>query len=90
MNGQSIEEQPSPTATRQPRIGDWVLYRFADHKDAVRPACVVRAWSETLVNLDVLTDGQNDAHYFQGENPAWKTSVEFGAGVYQWTWLESN
>lgn len=56
-----------------------------------RPAEVIRAWSETCVNLDVTLDGTND-----GAVPGthlWKTSVsldEQGKKHSTWHWPEED
>lgn len=43
----------------KPSLGRIVLYRMPDGQD--RPAMIVRVWSDTCVNLQVFTDGENDA-----------------------------
>jgi hypothetical protein len=41
------------------------------------PAIVVAVWSETTVNLKVITDGNEDL---------WVTSVHQGDGQMEWNW----
>ena len=41
------------------------------------PAVIVAVWSDTLVNLKVFLDGQDDL---------WVTSASLGDGAYQWNW----
>lgn len=70
-----------------PGVGDIVLYRVGEfdspdlrHNNTEGldlPAIVVRAWTETCLNLKVLTDGPIDA---------WKTSVVMGDGPGEWRW----
>lgn len=70
----------------KPTIGRIVIFNMPDYlKNAVNgnkadklPAIIVAIWSETAVNLKVITDGQNDL---------WVTSVSQGDGPNQWNWL---
>ncbi len=41
------------------------------------PAVIVRVWTDTCVNLKVLTDGPIDV---------WKTSIVLGDAPGQWSW----
>ena len=69
----------------KPTIGRIVIFNMPDNlrngvngnKSDQLPAIIVAAWSETTVNLKVITDGQNDL---------WVTSVSFGDGPNQWSW----
>jgi len=81
----------------KPTIGRIVIYRLADHdKETLRargasnpnngadeaPAVVVRAWSDTCVNLQVLLDG---------EGTLWLGSVQLADAPDQprrWRWPE--
>lgn len=66
-------------------VGRIVHYQVASVDDAnikhnhveLLPAVVVRVWSETTVNLKVLTDGPVDV---------WKTSIVQGDEPGQWNW----
>lgn len=68
-----------------PTIGRVVIYSFvskaeadvASNGAAEVPAVIVRVWSDTCVNLKVLTDGTYDL---------WKTSVSLGDLPGQWRW----
>lgn len=68
----------------KPSIGRIVIYHFSENqrelsnnyqKDA--PAVITAVWSDTCVNLKVLTDGVHDI---------WVTSVTNGEGDRQWSW----
>lgn len=69
----------------KPTIGRIVIYNMPDYlKNGVNgnksdklPAIIVAVWSETMVNLKVITDGQNDL---------WVTSASQGDGPNQWNW----
>lgn len=57
----------------------------------LRPALVVRQWSETCLNLQVFLDGSNDDHHGalpcqleRNDHVVWCTSVAKGDGVGQW------
>ncbi len=41
------------------------------------PAVIVRVWSDTCINLKVLTDGPNDL---------WITSAMLDGGAHTWEW----
>jgi hypothetical protein len=71
----------------QPTVGRIVYYNLKDKQGnvQVRPAIVVRVWNDTMLNLQVFTDGSNDTEY--GNNIVWKTSVMQGEGVGQWDWM---
>lgn len=70
-----------------PTIGRIVIYKVGKedqselHSIDVKelPAVIVRVWTETCVNLKILTDGPVDV---------WKTSVVQGTGEYSWSWPE--
>lgn len=61
-----------------------------------RPALIVRVWGDTwdsLVNLQVFTDGSNDYYPNQGEEPLtlWRTSrsrEDSGTVPGTWHWPE--
>jgi hypothetical protein len=69
----------------KPTIGRIVIFNVPDYikngingnKQDKLPAIIVAVWSETTVNLKVITDGQNDI---------WTTSVSQGDNVNQWNW----
>lgn len=70
----------------KPSIGRIVIYHpCSDLKDNVYhngslrdlPALIVAVWSDTCVNLKVITDGPHDA---------WVTSATEGTGERQWSW----
>jgi hypothetical protein len=42
-----------------------------------QPAIIVRAWTDTIVNLKIITDGPEDI---------WQTSVTMGDQPNQWNW----
>jgi hypothetical protein len=62
--------------------------------EQLRPALVVRVWSETCVNAQVFFDGSNDrdcalAKTYRHDTlsyPLWLTSTTEGVGVGQWRW----
>lgn len=74
-----------------PTIGRIVIYTLSEHdKNSINgnttdklPAIIVNVWSDTCVNLKVITDGINDL---------WKTSVALaneGRSVPNtWVWPE--
>jgi len=69
----------------KPTIGRIVIFSMPDYlkvcvngnKQDKLPAVIVAAWSDTVVNLKVITDGQNDL---------WVTSVSQGDNTNQWNW----
>ena len=69
----------------KPTIGRIVIFHLADYQKAsvngnksdTLPAVVVKVWSPLMVNLKVMTDGQNDL---------WVTSVSQGDLANQWNW----
>lgn len=69
----------------KPTLGRIVLYTVSGDETTkvetngakVLPAVIVRVWSDTCVNLKVLTDGTNDA---------WLTSRTLGDQPGQWAW----
>jgi len=69
----------------KPTIGRIVIFNMPDYlknsvygnKSDKLPAIIVAVWSETTVNLKVITDGQNDL---------WITSVSIGDDPNQWNW----
>lgn len=79
--------------------GPIVLYRIGGPDDApeLRPALVVRCWSPTCLNLQVLFDGLNDRYHADrppgflcasdeeaARGIGWRTSVLEGDGVGCW------
>jgi hypothetical protein len=69
----------------KPTIGRIVIFNMPDYlkngvngnKSEKLPAIIVAVWSETTVNLKVLTDGLNDL---------WVTSVSLGDAEGNWNW----
>jgi hypothetical protein len=69
----------------KPTIGRIVIFNMPDYlingvngnKQTKLPAIIVAVWSETTVNLKVITDGQNDL---------WVTSASQGDSPNQWNW----
>jgi hypothetical protein len=72
---------------RQISIGSIVNYVLPDdskHPGEIRPAIVVRVWSDTCVNLQVFADGDNDYPY--ATSPLWVTSVSYSEEKQPRTW----
>lgn len=72
-----------------PSVGRIVHYVLPDgrNRGTHRPALIVAVWSETIVNLQVFTDGPNDGNdYVTGQ--VWRTSVRFAEegdfGTWHW------
>lgn len=70
----------------KPSIGRIVIYKFSDYEKCSHtngadecPAVIVGVWSETCVNLKLLTDGPG---------VPWVTSITQGDGQRQWHWPE--
>lgn len=67
----------------KPTIGRIVIFHFPEHEKNFNngqvdaPAVITAVWSETCVNLKILSDGPFDL---------WKTSVSMGDGAYNWSW----
>lgn len=72
----------------KPTIGRIVIYKtnqadrelFRDLGDNIvmeLPAIIVNVWSDTCVNLKVITDGKLDL---------WRMSINQGDGEYNWNW----
>ena len=66
----------------KPPLGRSVRYRYPDGE--IRAAIIVRVWSDTCVNLQVLLDGGNDSasggsalvvNGIRTDRPAWVTSA---------------
>ena len=76
-------------ATQTPSVGRIVHVRF---KDRCQAAVIVRAWSETTVNLIVFRDGSNDAGDGGNGSDAtrWMTSATLDetATGHHWHWPE--
>jgi hypothetical protein len=66
-------------------VGSDVLYALpkgSKNPGELRPAKVVRVWSQTCVNLMVFTDGSND-----GLSDCYRvTSALYGEGYDTWQW----
>ncbi len=75
---------------QKPSLGRIVIFKLAAHMKGQRdiepfanngadecPAVVVRVWSDTCVNLKLLTDGAQTQ---------WVTSASLGDGEGQWNW----
>jgi hypothetical protein len=67
-----------------PTIGRIVIYNFSpeearavNNSSAKAAAVITAVWSDTCVNLKVLTDGPSDI---------WKTSRVLGDGPDSWAW----
>lgn len=80
---------------QKPTLGRIVLAVIQDKSGAtiVRPAIIVRVWSETTVNLQVFLDGAGGAQAEWndglGANVLWKTSLVLdhsGERVGTWHW----
>lgn len=76
------------------RTGDAVIYRLTETE--VRPAVVVKYWSEQMANLLVFLDGANDINQSPKVSPedcdrglAWLTSVHLGPGVGEFQFNEA-
>lgn len=69
----------------KPTIGRIVEYVMEDGQ--IRPAIIVRVWSDICVQLQVFTDGDNDGK--QG-NVMWATSVlqDENKSPRSWDWME--
>lgn len=59
------------------RMTEDLKNRVNGNKQDVLPAIIVAVWSDTVVNLKVITDGINDL---------WVTSVPYGDAQYNWSW----
>ena len=71
-----------------PRVGEivnFVLGADANRMREIRPAIIVRVWSEVCVNLQVFTDGRNDYPEYY-EDAHWKTSIVYNADHLPETW----
>jgi hypothetical protein len=72
----SSVEVPAVLEQRKVSVGAIVNYVLPDdskHPGEIRPAIVVRKWSDTCVNLQVFCDGSNDYPYADGT--LWVTSA---------------
>lgn len=75
----------------QIRVGDQVNYVLDpefQNPGVFRPAIVVQVWSDTMVNLLVFIDGDNDLRpEYRTDDPAiythWRTSVQRDDDNYQ-------
>ena len=75
---------------QEPTIGRIVHYVLDDVMDEHRPAIIVNVWGDTVVNLQVFTDGQNDTQ----DRTFWKSSVDYDEefkepGTWHWPERES-
>ena len=75
-----------------PSIGRIVHYKLpgGTNRGHYRPAIIVRVWDEpatpeSLVQLQVFTDGQNDG-LVGFPNVIWETSVKPGDGFGEYIW----
>lgn len=77
----------------KPTVGRIVHFHLSDGE--VRPAIIVRVWSDTCVQLQVFTDGYNDNDVLRSmqrigsgdaPNVLWATSSEHGTDAHQWSW----
>lgn len=75
-------------------IGRMVWYKMPN--GSVRPATIVQVWNDDMVNLQVFTDGLNDAGMFKDSiadmmmtvrGLLWRTSVKRGEGNGEWDWM---
>lgn len=71
-----------------PSVGRIVHYVLPDgrSKGEVRPAIIIRVWSQTCVNLQVFIDHTNDYPIPQVED-LWRTSVMEGDKDQLGTWF---
>lgn len=81
------------TKDQVPSIGRVVHFVMPNGQH--RPAIVVQVWNEDVVNLQVFTDGSNDAGVVVYPNTGgyvqWQTSVhhaENEPGPHTWHWPE--
>lgn len=77
----------------QPTIGRIVSFKIS--QEEIRPAIIVRVWSDTCVQLQIFIDGTNDRNKgFNIEEQlrgiAWRTSVVQGDDPGQWQWPKIN
>jgi hypothetical protein len=75
---------------QKPTVGRIVCYTLEDGPNAgkVRPAVIVKVWSDTCVNLRVFLDGTNDSPDGWSLFNEWKTSVLEGqpGENFRWFW----
>lgn len=73
----------------KPRVGQIVGYVLPAGRNPgeVRPAIIVRVWSDTCVQLQVFIDDTND--YVNGKGLMWATSVVYNEekALGSWHWL---
>ena len=84
-----------------PTIGRIIHVRIGgtDEEPVLRPAIIVRWWSGSTVNAQVLLDGTNDLEIARTSNfagiidedacrrgVAWLTSISEGEGIGYWRW----
>ena len=77
-----------------PYVGEIVNYVLGNDSampGEIRPAIIVRVWSEVTVNLQVFTDGTNDypAYFVSGGQIIgvhWKTSIPYSDDYQPGTW----
>lgn len=73
------------------KIVGYVLEDERRHKGEVRPAIIVRQWSETCVQLQVFMDGDGGEWNDGTPNIVWKTSIDKGnskTDLGTWHFLE--
>jgi hypothetical protein len=73
----------------KPTVGRTVLYVLGEGSNLgqIRPAIIVRVWSDNCVQLQIFTDGEND----QLPNVHWATSVLYnpdGFTMRTWHWMD--
>ena len=70
-----------------------------DGTPVLRPALIVRVWTDNCVNVQLFLDGGNDDRYIdniagakpyieRGNAPVWLTSTTMGECVGEWRWPE--
>ncbi|MEA2722608.1 MAG: hypothetical protein QOH59_379 [Gemmatimonadales bacterium] len=83
--------ESTQTGRPLPSIGRQVHYVLPDgpHAGEHRPATIVRVWSGTMVNLQVLSDGSNDGQGYE-HGLVWVTSVDYSDDPRprSWHWPE--
>lgn len=79
----TICSEPPPTPTQMPSVGRIVQYTpERGGKGSPYPAIITHVWSDTCVNLNVITDGS----YPLDEGERLPTSVVIGVGPRTWAW----
>jgi hypothetical protein len=60
-------------------VDEQTQVRIDGNVQKILPAVIVAVWTDTCVNLKVITDGKNDV---------WVTSVSYGVESRNWHWPE--